>query len=114
MMLIEAMDAPPGEGPPGAMPGGLGNLQEDDGNFVEVNFNPDNIERAAVPVPPLVQVQDSDEEDLEDSDEEEEEDISPMPRMLRNILGRLWGRNTAAEESSSSDEEPPRDDTGVD
>lgn len=31
--------------------------------------------------------------------------FQPMPRMIRNILGRLWGRTAAAAESSSEDEE---------
>ncbi|KAF9448395.1 DUF654-domain-containing protein [Macrolepiota fuliginosa MF-IS2] len=46
------------------------------------------------------------EDEGEDEDEEDEEDdIAPMPRMIRNILGRLWGRAAPAEESSSSEDD---------
>ncbi|KAJ3575698.1 hypothetical protein NP233_g923 [Leucocoprinus birnbaumii] len=50
--------------------------------------------------------EDEDEEGDEDidEDEEDEDEIAPMPRMIRNILGRLWGRAAPAEEESSSDE----------
>ncbi|KAF9558199.1 DUF654-domain-containing protein [Agrocybe pediades] len=59
--------------------------------------------------------------DREDEDSDEE-DVSPMPRFVRNILGRFFGRNNAADaEGSSSDDNgdvddapPTRDDLGVD
>lgn len=31
--------------------------------------------------------------------------FKPMPRMIRNILGRLWGRTAPAVEESSSEGE---------
>ena len=37
-----------------------------------------------------------------------------MPRALRNIIGRFFGRNTVTSQSSSEDEVAPLDDTGVD
>ncbi|KDR71096.1 hypothetical protein GALMADRAFT_229747 [Galerina marginata CBS 339.88] len=111
LMLVEAVNAPAG-----GMPGGFG-----DGPFGDEAPAPGNADAAApLPVPPpLAQVQAeeddfSEEERDEDDDEaEEEEDISPMPRVLRNILGRFFGRSTQAEESSSEDD-APLDDTGVD
>ncbi|KAF8990102.1 transcriptional repressor TCF25-domain-containing protein [Cyathus striatus] len=52
-------------------------------------------------------------EEGEQTDEEDEEEISPMPRAIRNILGRFFGRTPQPEEDSSSDEEPA-DTLGVD
>ncbi|KAF6754099.1 transcriptional repressor TCF25-domain-containing protein [Ephemerocybe angulata] len=54
------------------------------------------------------------EEEMIDEDEEDEENISPMPRVIRNILGRFWGRAPAEEESSEEEEGELLDDTGVD
>ncbi|RXW11496.1 hypothetical protein EST38_g14359, partial [Candolleomyces aberdarensis] len=123
MMLAGAMNEPP-QGGEGGMPGGL--------NIEDLN--------AAVPAPVMIQGEgpgwlgggvppphaaqggnvDWDDEgdhqeeaEDEDEDEEEEEDISPMPRVIRNILGRFWGRAPASEESSSEEEEL-LDNTGVD
>ncbi|KAK7053756.1 transcriptional repressor TCF25-domain-containing protein [Favolaschia claudopus] len=43
-------------------------------------------------------------EEEEDADEEEEE-IAPLPiRMLRNVIGRFWGGNAAAEDPSSDED----------
>ncbi|TFK33697.1 transcriptional repressor TCF25-domain-containing protein [Crucibulum laeve] len=47
----------------------------------------------------------------DDEDDEDEEAVSPMPRVIRNILGRFLGWNRPAEESSSDEE---ADDLGVD
>ncbi|KAF9478458.1 DUF654-domain-containing protein [Pholiota conissans] len=121
LMLVEAVNADAR----GGMPGGFEDqdMRDEDGvddiprGMVEVNFNPPAAQAGAGP-PPLVERHGDDEEDVDDAenegeeDEDEEEYISPMPRVLRNILGRFWGRN--APEESSSDEEAPRDDTGVD
>ncbi|KAF5364015.1 hypothetical protein D9756_001067 [Leucocoprinus leucothites] len=48
---------------------------------------------------------DDGEGDEEDEEDEDEEEIAPMPRMIRNLLGRLWGRARPAEEESSSEDE---------
>ncbi|KAF8812727.1 DUF654-domain-containing protein [Phlegmacium glaucopus] len=106
LMLVEAVNAPDG-----AMPGGLDNVRDE----VEVNVN-----QREGPLPPLAaaahenEVEEEDDPD-QDEEEEEEEEISPMPRAIRNILGRFvfWGRNTH-EDESSSEEDAPLDDTGVD
>ncbi|KAH9483302.1 Transcription factor 25 [Psilocybe cubensis] len=124
MMLVEAAA---GNGNNNAMPGGFDEEEgmEDDRAgfaFAEVNFNP------APPVPGNVAHhmpanidqerhedlnEEQGEEAAEDEDEDEdEEEYSPMPRVIRNILGRLWGRNQP--EESSSEDEAPLDDTGVD
>ncbi|KAF8972061.1 transcriptional repressor TCF25-domain-containing protein [Flammula alnicola] len=123
LMLVEAVN-----GAPGAMPGGLDNMQDDnDDNLVEVDFIPAPVQAAPAPAQQRQQAvaeADSEEEEEEEDDQEEEEYISasyfllprtrgPMPRVLRNILGRFWGRNAQAEESSSEDE-APLDNTGVD
>ncbi|KIM42652.1 hypothetical protein M413DRAFT_444337 [Hebeloma cylindrosporum] len=127
LMLVEAINAPGGVAP-GAMPGGFGDMQAemDAAEDVDANANVVNVNFVPAPVPGAVRPQaegvrdvGGDEQGDEDTDEgedddEEEEYISPMPRVLRNILGRFWGRNAQAEESSSEDEAPPLDDTGVD
>ncbi|KAF8890479.1 transcriptional repressor TCF25-domain-containing protein [Infundibulicybe gibba] len=41
-------------------------------------------------------------------------DAEPMPRVIRNLLGRLWGRPAAEEDSSDDEADAPIDDTGVD
>ncbi|KAF8189634.1 transcriptional repressor TCF25-domain-containing protein [Pholiota molesta] len=127
LMLVEAVNA--GIGAHGGMPGAFEDAQEDEDEeaqlpegMVEVNFNPPAAvpaQRQAAAAPPA-EARDVPEVDGEDDegggdeeDEDEDEDISPMPRVLRNIIGRFWGRNAPVEESSS-DEETPRDDTGVD
>ncbi|KAJ2915984.1 hypothetical protein MD484_g4437, partial [Candolleomyces efflorescens] len=118
MMLAGAMNEG-GEGG-GGMPGGLLDIED---------LN------AAAPAPIMVQGEapawlgaaqgegidwdDEGEEQVEgengDEDEEDEEDISPMPRAIRNILGRFWGRAPASEESSSEEEEEELlDNMGVD
>ncbi|RDB20291.1 Transcription factor 25 [Hypsizygus marmoreus] len=48
----------------------------------------------------------------EDEDGDEEEAVSGVPRILRNIFGRIWGRPAPPEESS--DEEELVDNAGVD
>ncbi|KAJ7049627.1 transcriptional repressor TCF25-domain-containing protein [Mycena amicta] len=56
-------------------------------------------------------------EEDDESEEEEEEEVAPLPlRVLRNVIGRFWGRNAAPEESSSEEEEErePVDTAGVD
>lgn len=40
--------------------------------------------------------------------------VKPMPRIIRNILGRLWGRAAPVEESSSEDEDNDADLNAVD
>ena len=129
-MLVEAVNAPDG-----VIPGGLDNVWDDDENAVEVN-----LDQREGPLPPLGaaagenEVEEENGHDQpEDQNEEEEEDISvsqtileiswsdwnvilkPMPRVIRNIIGRFmfWGRN-AQNEESSSEEDVPLDDTGVD
>ncbi|KAF8148865.1 transcriptional repressor TCF25-domain-containing protein [Crassisporium funariophilum] len=110
LMLVEAVNAP---GPAGGMPGGLDNMQDEEERMVEINF----VERGDA-LPALVHRGQEVEEDIEegeedeDDDEDEDEIISPMPRVLRNILGRFWGR--AAPEESSSEDEALLDNDGVD
>ncbi|KAF7290783.1 hypothetical protein MIND_01319200 [Mycena indigotica] len=85
---------PGGAGMPGEMPG-LGGAWEDPEEQEEV---PEEV---------------IDEQDEEESDEDE---VAPLPlRVLRNVLGRFWGGNTAPDDSSSDDEErQPLDPAGVD
>ncbi|KAH7880601.1 transcriptional repressor TCF25-domain-containing protein [Lentinula edodes] len=65
--------------------------------------------------------EDEDEEDDDEENEDEDEDIAPMPvRVIRNLLGRLWGAgaNVNVDDSTDSDEEEIggalRDHGGVD
>ncbi|TFK22781.1 DUF654-domain-containing protein [Coprinopsis marcescibilis] len=59
-----------------------------------------------------------DDEELEGEgdfdEEEEEEDISPIPTVIRNILGRFWGRAPPEDNDSSDEETELLDNTGVD
>ncbi|KIK05427.1 hypothetical protein K443DRAFT_353509 [Laccaria amethystina LaAM-08-1] len=103
MMMMEMMGGDAHNA--GVMPGGL--------DILDLNEVP-----GMVPVPVggaagLPQEEDDVlENEEEEEEEEEEEDISPIPRVIMNLLGRFWGRPAASEESSS--EEEPRDDNGVD
>ncbi|KAF9530905.1 transcriptional repressor TCF25-domain-containing protein [Crepidotus variabilis] len=134
LMLAQAMDAE-APGGQGGMPGGFGDIDDREeqaggrpaappDNIVEVIFNPPppNAQRqpevAPVPVPvaPAGEMEDIlDNSDAEES-EDDEDDVSPMPRVLRNIFGRFFGQQTTThEEESSSDEEGvTRDNMGVD
>jgi len=108
LMLVEAVNAPDG-----AMPGGLDNIRGDGENVVEVNFDQ---REGLLPLGAVNEneVEEEDDRDHDQDEEEEEEEISPMPRVIRNILGRFmfWGRNNQDDESSS-EEDVPLDDTGV-
>lgn len=130
-MLVEAVNAPAD----GVIPGGLDNVRDDDENL--------NFGQWEGPLPPQGaaalenEAEREDDHDQPEDENEEEEDISvsqttfvkfhdlsemtfvalkPMPRAIRNIIGRFmfWGRNTQNEESSSEEEDVPLDDTGVD
>ncbi|KAF9457388.1 transcriptional repressor TCF25-domain-containing protein [Collybia nuda] len=98
----------PGHGEmPGQMPGFEGQMRED----APADENPDLVDED----------NNWDEgagEDEDEDEDEDEEDVSPMPRILRNILGRFWGRAPVDDSSSDDDDnEVPRapvDDTGVD
>ncbi|KAF9037062.1 transcriptional repressor TCF25-domain-containing protein [Panaeolus papilionaceus] len=117
-MLAEVVRAGPGG--QGGMPGGFDDMQDDDNHegMVEVHWvepgqdgQVQNDERNA-------DIADEEDEDAEeDGDEDDEEDdVSPMPRMIRNVFRRLWGGGAEADGESSEDEEPApmRDDLGVD
>ncbi|EAU82353.2 cytoplasmic protein [Coprinopsis cinerea okayama7 len=124
MMLAEAMG-----GGPGLMAGGLGDGGGMPGGFDELeaagleiaDLNADGAQPLAVHLQQVEragQEEEQEEEDFEDDEEDEEddeEDYSPMPRAIRNLLGRLWGRTATAEDDSSDDEETELlDNNGVD
>ena len=138
LMLVEAIN-----GPDGAMPGGLENVRDGAENMVEVNFVQG--EGPLPPPDPGARINEVEEEEddevhIQDQGEEEEEEeeisvshekplkfhhltemsilaiLKPMPRVIRNILGRLmfWGRNNTQVDQSSSEEDVLLDDGGVD
>ncbi|PPQ68566.1 hypothetical protein CVT24_005578 [Panaeolus cyanescens] len=123
-LLAEVVHAAPG-GQPGAMPGGFGNMQEDEGDdgMFEVHWvepgQEGQVQAARAPVGGNVGPEeqgDVGEDDEDDDDDEDEQDVSPMPRMIRNVFRRLWG-GRAEDDEESSDEDvqaPMRDDLGVD
>ena len=139
LMLVEAINGPAD----GAMPGGLENVRDGAENMVEVNFVQG--EGPLPPPDPGARINEVEEEEddevhIQDQGEEEEEEeeisvshekrlkfhhltetsilaiLKPMPRVIRNILGRLmfWGRNNTQVDQSSSEEDVLLDDDGVD
>ncbi|KAI5830065.1 DUF654-domain-containing protein [Schizophyllum commune Tattone D] len=97
IMMVEAMAGVEGVFGEGGMPGEMPGLGE--GEWVqeeEVNEHEHEEVRA-----------EEEEEEDEDDEEEDDEDIEPMPvRVIRNLLGRLWGGGSAQQnEDSSSDED---------
>ncbi|KAH6899484.1 cytoplasmic protein [Coprinopsis sp. MPI-PUGE-AT-0042] len=108
MMLADAMGGAggPGEGLEGVMPGGLDVLDMNEVGLVPV---PVGAQRGQVEEEFDAEA----EEDYDEEDEEDEEEYSPLPQAIRNIFGRLWGRQPD-EEDSSEDEAPLLDTNGVD
>ncbi|KAJ7661483.1 transcriptional repressor TCF25-domain-containing protein [Mycena polygramma] len=95
-LMLAAMDELPAENAHGGMPGEMP-------GFADWEAEPEPQE------PPA--------EDGEEESDEDDEVVAPLPlRMLRNVIGRFWGGNAAADDSSSEEEgeDNPRDTAGVD
>ncbi|KAL1698609.1 transcriptional repressor TCF25-domain-containing protein [Schizophyllum commune] len=112
IMMVEAMAGAEGVFGEGGMPGEMPGLGEGEWvQEVEVDEHGHEEEQGE---------EEEDEEDEDEDEEDEDEDIEPMPvRVIRNLLGRLWGGGAAQQDESSSDEEDdaaqrPVDTAGVD